>query len=70
MEVHLKDKALPGLYLQYLDISEGHIISSICSWVRARIHSHIWDAVKAHIKKKHFFFLLFDLGHRFGTINV
>lgn len=29
MEVHLKEKALPGLYLQYLDISEGHIISSM-----------------------------------------
>lgn len=70
MKVHLKEKALPGLYLQYLDISERHVICSICFWVKERIYRHIWDTVKAYIKKEHFFFLPFDLGHGFGTINI
>jgi len=61
MEVYLKEKkTLAGLYLQYLDISEGHMIYSICSRVRSRIHNHFLDVIKARIKKEHFFFLLFD----------
>lgn len=57
MGVHLKGKALPGIYLQDLDIHEGHIICTICfGSVRARTHGHVLDAVEAHSKKEHFFF--------------
>lgn len=76
MEVYLKGKkkkkkpTLAGLYLQHLDISEEHMIYSVCSQVGVRIYNHFLDVTKAHIKKDHFFFLLFDLGPRFSTINV
>lgn len=70
MEVHLKEQTLLGLYLQYVDISEGCMVYSMCSCIATRIQNRILDGMKAHIKKEHFFFRLFDLGHRLGTINV
>lgn len=55
--VHLKGKALPEIYLQDLDIHEGHAICSVCfGSVGARTRGHVLDAVNAHSKKEHFFF--------------
>lgn len=52
-DIHLKAKTLLGPYLQHRDISEGHMVCSMCSWCRRRRHNGILDAVKARIEKEH-----------------
>lgn len=51
-----KKPTLAGLYLQHLDISEEHMIYSVCSRVGVRIYNHFLDVTKACYQERPFLF--------------